>query len=303
MKLVDLCLTTHFTFNNIVYKQTNGTPMGSPLSGFIAEAVMQRLEQTALPNIKPKIWVHYRDDTFVITKRNKREETFNIINNTLTGIKFTKEEETDNKLAFLDVTVERKDNGELQTCVYRKPTNTDQILNYTSNHPNTHKRSCIRTLFPQATTHCSTDELRKTEENRLYNVFKKNGYSKNTVHRFFKNKPRQADQTQPETLTTLPYIKEVSKMTTRLLRPLGILVAHKPTNTLKQKLTNLKDPVQPKDKTNVIYKIPCKDCHKHYVGQTGRKLATRIHEHQLATKRHDPLSLIALHTDEKKTPF
>ncbi|XP_059500135.1 uncharacterized protein LOC132209322 [Stegostoma tigrinum] len=83
IKLVDLCLTTHFTFTNKTYRQTNGTPTGSPISGFLAEAVMQRLEQTALPTIQPKLWVRYVDDTFVINKQNKLEETFKTINNTL----------------------------------------------------------------------------------------------------------------------------------------------------------------------------------------------------------------------------
>ncbi|XP_072449635.1 uncharacterized protein [Chiloscyllium punctatum] len=37
LKLLDLCLTTHFAFNNQIYEQINGTPMGSPISGLIAE--------------------------------------------------------------------------------------------------------------------------------------------------------------------------------------------------------------------------------------------------------------------------
>eukprot|EP00061_Rhincodon_typus_P002538 g17835.t1 len=41
MKLLDLRLTTYFTFNDSIYKQINGTLMGFPISGLIAEAVMQ----------------------------------------------------------------------------------------------------------------------------------------------------------------------------------------------------------------------------------------------------------------------
>eukprot|EP00061_Rhincodon_typus_P016289 g44421.t1 len=41
MKLLDLCLTSHFTFHNGIYKQINRTPMGTPISGLIAEVVMQ----------------------------------------------------------------------------------------------------------------------------------------------------------------------------------------------------------------------------------------------------------------------
>eukprot|EP00061_Rhincodon_typus_P015068 g42537.t1 len=38
LKLLDLCLTTHFSFNDCIFRQINGTPMGSPKSGLIAEA-------------------------------------------------------------------------------------------------------------------------------------------------------------------------------------------------------------------------------------------------------------------------
>eukprot|EP00061_Rhincodon_typus_P015553 g43286.t1 len=71
------------------------------------------------------------------------------------------------------------------------------------------------------------------------------------------------------------YIKNISELTTRLLRPLGIRVAHKPTSTLRQLLTRTKGPLPAMGRTNVIYKIPSRDCDKHYIGQTGRKLATR----------------------------
>eukprot|EP00061_Rhincodon_typus_P017339 g45991.t1 len=57
LKLLDLYLIAHFIFNGQVYKQINGTPMGSPSSGLLAEAVMQRLEYTTLPNIQPKLWI------------------------------------------------------------------------------------------------------------------------------------------------------------------------------------------------------------------------------------------------------
>ncbi|XP_072436559.1 uncharacterized protein [Chiloscyllium punctatum] len=139
LKLLDLCLTTHFTFNNQIYERINGTPMSSPISGLIAEAVMQKLEQTVLPQIQPKLWVRYVDDTFVIIKNTEIENTHQIINATLTGIRFTREEEKDNQLPFLDVMVQRTPNGEFTTKVYRKATHTDQVLNYESNHPNTHK--------------------------------------------------------------------------------------------------------------------------------------------------------------------
>ncbi|BHF79256.1 Alpha-(1,6)-fucosyltransferase [Sparganum proliferum] len=41
IELLELCLKTFFTFNGQVYEQNKGTPMGSPLSGLIAEAVLR----------------------------------------------------------------------------------------------------------------------------------------------------------------------------------------------------------------------------------------------------------------------
>eukprot|EP00061_Rhincodon_typus_P002618 g18021.t1 len=42
------------------------------------------------------------------------------------------------------------------------------------------------------------------------------------------------DTARPNALIMLPYIKNTSELTPRLLRPLGIRVAHKPTSTLRQ---------------------------------------------------------------------
>ena len=92
-------------------------------------------------------------------------------------------------------------------------------------------------------------------------------------------------------------------MTARLLKPHGIAVAHKPSGTLRQMLSQPKGKTVTQDKTNVIYEIPCGGCNKKYVGQTGRKLATRLHEHQLAVRRHDQLSLISVHEDGEGHTF
>nr|VZI13153.1 unnamed protein product [Spirometra erinaceieuropaei] len=45
IELLELCLRTFFIFSNRVYEQKKGTPMGSPLSILIAEAVLQKLER------------------------------------------------------------------------------------------------------------------------------------------------------------------------------------------------------------------------------------------------------------------
>ncbi|BHF66667.1 hypothetical protein SprV_0200968900 [Sparganum proliferum] len=62
------------------------------------------------------------------------------------------------------------------------------------------------------------------------------------------------------------------------------------------KLVHPKDRVNYLDKKEVVYKIPCDACDAVYCGQTGKCASTRIHEHQLAVKKRDHLSQVAMHT-------
>ncbi|VDL99385.1 unnamed protein product [Schistocephalus solidus] len=62
IELLELCLKASFIFNGQVYEEKKGTPMGLPLSGLIAEDVLQRLEQLVFSSYPPKFWARY--DTF-----------------------------------------------------------------------------------------------------------------------------------------------------------------------------------------------------------------------------------------------
>jgi len=41
-----------------------------------------------------------------------------------------------------------------------------------------------------------------------------------------------------------------------------------------------KDKVRDEEKTELIYRVPCKNCSSSYVGETGRKFGLRIKEHK-----------------------
>ena len=140
-------------------------------------SLMQDLESKAVTNNDDiKTWDRYVDDVLATVKKYKTDDILQTINNTTKNIKFTKEEEQDNKLAFLDVLITKTDNGTLTTQVYRKKTHTDQILNYNSNHPTQHKVSCIKTQFNRIDTHCNTDQSKQDERKYLYSTFYKNDY-------------------------------------------------------------------------------------------------------------------------------
>ena len=51
----------------------------------------------------------------------------------------------------------------------------------------------------------------------------------------------------------------------RIPQPYNIRVAHKPTTTLRQLLTNDKDKDEPNNRQGAVYKIKCSDCQASYI--------------------------------------
>ncbi len=85
-------------------------------------------------------------------------------------------------------------------------------------------------------------------------------------------------------------------MTARLLRPFNINVAinqHINSGPISQN-TICKDKTTTTETKNAIYMIPCRDCRQRYIGQTSKKIKTRITELKNAIKRHDIRSLLCL---------
>ena len=61
--------------------------------------------------------------------------------------------------------------------------NTDQILNFNSNHPIQHKISCIKTIFNRIDTNCNKEQAKQTERRYLYSTVMKNNYSRNFINK------------------------------------------------------------------------------------------------------------------------
>jgi len=49
------------------------------------------------------------------------------------------------------------------------------------------------------------------------------------------------------------------------------------------------------NKSNVVYKLKCKNCPFEYIGQTKRQLKQRIYEHQRALNNDPLISAVAIH--------
>ena len=105
--------------------------------------------------------------------------------------------------------------------------------------------------------------------------FRKNNCNTDFIKRNI-YRPTEADATNrnptPLTTVTKPYINGTSETISRILQPYNICVAHKPTTTLRQLLTNVKDRDEPNKRQGAVYKIKCSDCQASYIGETGRNL-------------------------------
>ncbi|BHF78071.1 hypothetical protein SprV_0602118100 [Sparganum proliferum] len=276
LQLLKSCLRTYFVIDRTIYEQVKGTPMGSPISGLIVEAVLQRLESLVFQHQRPKFWTWYVDDTFVVIERDKMLTFKERLNSVFPDIQFTKEKEKNNQLAFLDVLVGRKDYGGLNTKVFGKATNTTQILNFNSNQQISHKRSCLSTHYRRVETHCSEAEDKVAESQYLRRVFRKNGYPRNFVNRFMRKRDERQNRADPKFWRAIPYIKNVSEAVSRLLAPLGIGVAHRPEATMRRQVMRPKDPLPRQETSAVVYRIWYSSGRSNYVGETGRLLRTRI---------------------------
>ncbi|CAH3037551.1 unnamed protein product [Porites evermanni] len=158
LDLLNLCLTsTKFQYNGKHFKQLHCTAMGSPFSVVVAEIVMQNIEEQALATYTRTVplWLRYVDDTFTAVHKDGIDDFHEHLNRQNADIQFTKEIEENGKIPFLDCLVTR-DNNELKTTIYRKPTQTERLLDQSSYNPTSHKATTIRTLTRRVQLVCDS---------------------------------------------------------------------------------------------------------------------------------------------------
>ena len=188
---------------------------------------MQNIEESALSTCQQTIplWLRYVDDTFTAVRHDEIDAFHHHLNERNTDIQFTREIEENGKLLFLHCRGGRDDNS-LRTAVYRKPTNTDRLLDESSYNPTLHKATTIRTLTPRAQLVCNTTDSLSDKNKYLDRVFSKNNYNEDFIQR---NTHRPTTTTEandnatPTTTITIPYIKGISENISRILQPFNSL--------------------------------------------------------------------------------
>ena len=157
--------SVEFSFNNTIYKQTDGVAMGSPLGPALANIFVGYYEEKLFSQTqKSSAYFRYVDDTFAILDHEAEADEFlTKLNCLYPSLRFTFEKEKGKYLPFLDVYAERTDVG-FETSVYQKPTFTGQYLRWESFSPLKRKISLISTLAHRALMICSKCRLNEEIE-------------------------------------------------------------------------------------------------------------------------------------------
>jgi len=287
--LIRLCVTNNvFTFDGDFYKQIHGIAMGSSLSPVLANLYMEMFESELLPSILPPdtIWFRYVDDIFSMWQMNRSDfdDFLNRLNNLARTINFKVEWEDSGKLPFLDVLLSNV-NGSLKFSVYRKPTHTANYLHFFSNHPLYIKKSVVSSMFLRAYRICDNEFIDR-ELDFIFETFSKLGYPRfflNQAHSSakwkFYNHSRNMQQESAKNLLIIPYNPSLDEKR-RMFKGAGIDIVFTYPNTLRNTLIRHNITSSAIETSPGIYTIPCKDCPKFYIGETGRTFEKRINEHR-----------------------
>ncbi len=205
-------------------------------------------------------------------------------------------------LPFLDVKVSITPDNNIKTSVYRKPTNTNVLLNYGAVAPKRWKQSIINCFLTRAKRVSSSKELFEKEVDYIKKVLANNGYPKRFVEKAVEDfrtrnerSDRPTDEAKERKLTQsfflLPYVGKASEKFFKRLR--SEMLQHRVEMRCAYQTTkvgsyfSLKQPVPRLFRSCVVYNYQCPlDKDVRYIGETERHIFTRIVEHCATNSAH-----------------
>nr|CAH8860241.1 unnamed protein product [Trichobilharzia regenti] len=279
--LLRCTLNVQFRFNDVIYNQRDGVAMGSPLGPLLADVFMASLENGPLKETIDSLFMYkrYVDDTFIVCDENtSTAELLRIFNGSHPCLLFTIEEESDSSFHFLDVKLDRRENGTLLRSIYRKPTFTGQYTNFNSWVPLGRKRNLIHSLCSRIRKICSPETIDRELDNLRSNLLN-NGYPKRFIERNIKKEstPRQVTVPKKKLFISLAFkgdtISELiknrlSKCIKRTFPAADLHLVFTSRNMIRQ---CVKDRLPLLSTSMCIYSFTC-SCGAVYIGRCKRNL-------------------------------
>ena len=207
-----------------------GSPLGPTLANFFL-AHFEKAFMTENHDFLPLVYLRYVDDVFCVFNDMLSVTRFlDFLNKLHPNLKFTYELGP-KTLPFLDTQINLNlDSSGFTTEVYRKPTNTNVILNWSAFCPENWKIGLITCLINRAYVVCSSWSLFDNEMGKLNEIFKNNGYPEGIFERVlgkfmdkkFKSVSEDKDEEKDKyVVLVLPYLGYASDEFKRKLCKLG----------------------------------------------------------------------------------
>lgn len=286
----------YFTYNNNIYQQNQGLAMGAPTSSIISEIFLHELDKQIYNIIKNNDpsgkYFRYVDDTLYISQNNGKNihKIFDEINNLHKNIKFKIEEEINNKLNFLDITIHNNHNN-FKFSIYRKPTQNNLIIPNSSMHPPQHKMAAFNSMLYRMHRLPLSQIEKQKEKTIVFRIALDNGYKLKTIEKLnykiqqkINNRMTKLElfneQDNNYLYSSFTYIGFINQKISNLFKNTNVKITYTSNQTNFNR-------IKPKAKNiiynlNGVYKIECPSCNKFYVGQTGKSLQTRFSQHKNA---------------------
>ena len=272
--------------------------MGSPCGPTLANIFLCFCEEKWLRDcpveFKPYMYRRYVDDTFLLFRDlNHVNQFLEYLNSRHINIKFTKENEQDNTLPFLDVLVTRKRNI-FETSVFRKKTFTGLTSHFLSSEPKLYKLNTLKTLIYRCYHVCSSYFHFHEEVNFLKSFFSNNGFPinlffnevKNFLSKLYSQNLKIHTVGKKKIYVSFPYYGYVSERLRTEIK--SVISGFYPQIDLKLIFTNklsvgsffrYKESLPTPLCSGIIYTYQCALCNECYTGSTIRQLQCRIAEH------------------------
>ena len=292
------CKNTLFIFDGIFYNQIDGVAMGSPLGPHFANSFMNYHEKIWLeecpPEFKPKFYRRYVDDIFVLFEMEDQLEKFKAyLNSKHKNIKFTSELEHDGKLPFLDMLIDRN-NGQMTTSIYRKPTFTGVYTHFHSFLPSIYKFGLLSTILFRYFSICSSFQLFHLQILEFKEIFLRNGYPLKIIdtcvqkflNKVFVTKVIRDTVPKRDYRIILPYLGPLSDKIQRRIKnifqkiiPAGKINIVFKTQRRISHFLKFKDVIAPDFDSHIIYQFKCPCCNAGYIGETRVHHIVRNSQH------------------------
>ena len=294
-KLLQIATSGEFLYRDKLFKQIDGVAMGSPLGPTLANLFLANMESTWVASASaPVCYFRYVDDIFALF-RNENDcssEFLQYLNSRHNNLRFTMEIGP-SSLPFLDTLIDIS-NTDIRIGVYRKPTHTDMLMNYSSYSPTQWKYGLPKCLLHRAYTICNSCDLFHAEAQKLKTMFLENAYPLqvfNSLLRKFMTSifsqgtnPRSDQSPNNPVILVLPFFGNASNVLKQQMKALcrryniNCRVLFKPFKV--SQYFSLKSRCPSPLQSMIVYQYSCSnDSSTTYIGKTRRHLISRMKEH------------------------